>query len=193
MSVLNILVMRKKLSDFRLGLGGSNKYFNKSYDNILGFGIPDLLINVLSCHGFLKNNDYVVIPKCPNGMFENYFNKGLIIFDCDKNNLERLPSKIKNRIGAEVTDNSYKVVICSTTIPFTSNILKNLLVNSCSHSLYTNKEFNDKKEDIINIFSAYVAPLIKKIYHPALLQEWRLNIDAAVYKSNIAAKQYKTS
>ena len=48
-------------SDLRLGPGGSYKYFNKSYDNVLGFGIPDLLMNLLSCHRFLKNNDSVVI------------------------------------------------------------------------------------------------------------------------------------
>ena len=85
----------------------------------MGFGITDLLMNLLSCHGFLKNNDSVVILKCPNRMFEYYFNKGFIIFDCDKNSLEELPSEIKDRIGAEVTDNSDKVIICSTTITST--------------------------------------------------------------------------
>ena len=43
--------------------------------------------------------------KFPNRMFEYYLNKGFIILDCDKNNLEKLPSEIKDRIGAEVTDN----------------------------------------------------------------------------------------
>ena len=31
------------------------------------------------------------------------------------------------------------------------------------------------------------------MYHPPLLQEWRLNIDAAEYKSNIDANLYKPS
>ena len=57
--------------------------------------------------------------------------------------------------------------------------------------LYQGPLFNNKKEEIINIFSAYVAPLIKEIYHPALLQEWRLNIYAAEYKQNIDANLYK--
>ena len=78
-------------------------------------------------------------------MFEYYFNKGFIIFDCGENNLNRILSEVKNRVGAEVTVNSDKVMICSTTIPSTSNTLKNLLVNANSHSSYTNKEFNDKK------------------------------------------------
>ena len=37
----------------------------------------------------------------------------------------------------------------------------------------------------INIFSAYFVPLLKDINHPVLLQEWKLNIDASVYETNI--------
>ena len=127
------------LSELRLGTGGSYKNFNKSYDNVLGIGIPDLLMNLLSCHGFLKNKDSVVIIKCPNGMFEYYFSKGFIHFDCDKKKLEKLPSEINNRIGAEVTDNSDKVMIFSNKIPSTSNKLKNLFVNKSSHYYYIQK------------------------------------------------------
>ena len=32
------------------------------------------------------------------------------------------------------------------------------------------------------IFSTYVTPQIKEIYHPAIIQEWKLNIDAAEYE-----------
>ena len=40
---------------------------------------------------------------------------------------------------------------------------------------------------IIKIFSAYVAPLLKDINHPAFLQEWKLNLDAEAYEHNIDA------
>ena len=92
---------------------------------------------ILSFHDSFKNNDSVVILKCHNRMFEYYLNKGSIIFDCDKNNLERLPSEIKDRIGTEVTDNSEKVMICSTNSTSTPNTLNNLLVNASSHYFYT--------------------------------------------------------
>ena len=124
---------RKKLSELRLGSSGSYKHANKSYDNALGIGIPDLLINVMSCHGFLKNKYYVVILKCPNRMFEYYFSKGLIRLDCYKSYIEKLPYEVKDRIGAELKDSSDKVMICSTTIPSTSNTLKKLFVNASSH------------------------------------------------------------
>ena len=72
-------------------------------------------------------------------MFEYYFDKGFIIFDCDENNLERLPSELKDRVGEEVICNPGKLMICYATIPSTSNTLNNFLVSSSSHSSYSNK------------------------------------------------------
>ena len=46
---------------------------------------------------------------------------------------------------------------------------------------------------MITIFSTYVAPQIKEIHHPALLQEWKINLDAAEYKNNMKANMYKPS
>ena len=46
---------------------------------------------------------------------------------------------------------------------------------------------------IIEIFSVYVVPLLKKINHPSLLQEWKPNIDASAYEKHIYDNLYKTS
>ena len=46
---------------------------------------------------------------------------------------------------------------------------------------------------MITNFSAYAAPQIKEIHHPALLQEWKLNLDAADYETNMKANMYKPS
>ena len=51
------------------------KYEETNYDKILGIGISDLLMTLMSCHGFLKNKDTVVILKCPKRMFEYYLSK----------------------------------------------------------------------------------------------------------------------
>ena len=42
------------------------------------------------------------------------------------------------------------------------------------------------------IISTYVAPQIKEIHHPALLQEWKLNIDTADFE-NMKVNMYKAS
>ena len=46
---------------------------------------------------------------------------------------------------------------------------------------------------IINIFSAYVVPLLTYINRPTLLQEWKLNIDAPAYEHNIDVNLSKPS
>ena len=107
--------------------------------------------------------------------------------------MKKLPSEVKDRVYAEVTDNLKKFMICYTTITSTSNTLKNLLVNASFHYSYTQREFTDKKDTIIDILSAYVEALIKEINHPSLLQERRQNLDAAEYKRYIDANLYKPS
>ena len=44
-----------------------------------------------------------------------------------------------------------------------------------------------------NIFSVDFVPLLKDINHPALLQEWKINLNAAAYEKNIDANVSKTS
>ena len=61
---------KSKLSDLRLGVTARYKHLDKKYDNVLGVVIPNLLLNFLSCQSFLKNNESVVILKCPHRMFE---------------------------------------------------------------------------------------------------------------------------
>ena len=59
-----------KISDLKIACTGSSKHYGMDYNNLFGIGSPDLLLNMLSWHGFLKNNDSVVILKCPNRMSE---------------------------------------------------------------------------------------------------------------------------
>ena len=35
------------------------------------------------------------------------------------------------------------------------------------------------------LFSTYITPQIKEIYHPAIIQEWKLNIDTAECENNM--------
>ena len=56
-----------------IGYGRGYKHEEKSYYKILEIGVPDLLMNLMSFHIFLKNKDSVVILKCPKIMFEYYF------------------------------------------------------------------------------------------------------------------------
>ena len=43
---------KSKLSYLKIGCTGSSKHDGMDYNNLLGIGIPDLLLNLLSCRGF---------------------------------------------------------------------------------------------------------------------------------------------
>ena len=59
-------------------------------------------MNMLSCQGFIKNNDSIVILKCPNRMSQYYFNKGFIQLPCVKDHLKKNPKNVKEKVGAEL-------------------------------------------------------------------------------------------
>ena len=87
-------------SYLRIGVSGKYKHLDTNHDNLLGFEIPDPLFNLLSCQGFSKNNESVVILKCPHRISKYCFNKGFIVFNCEEEKLKRLPSQVNDRVGA---------------------------------------------------------------------------------------------
>ena len=60
----------KQLSEIPVGYGGGSKHGDKRFYRIFGIGITDLFINLMSCHGFLKNINTVDILKCPKRILE---------------------------------------------------------------------------------------------------------------------------
>ena len=61
------------------------------------------------------------------------------------------------------------------------------------HSSYIKTIYNDKEEIINNIFIIYVELLLDDINHPALAQEWKLNLDATAYEKELNDKVNKPS
>ena len=119
----------KILSEIPVGSGRGSKHGDICFDRILGIGITYLLMELISCHGFLNNINYVVVLKCPKRMSEYYFSKVFTILECNDNNLAKITNHVKQRTHAEETDNSDKLMTCINTIPSTSNTLNNLVVN----------------------------------------------------------------
>ena len=64
----------KKINELRLGCTLQTKHEGMDYDNLFGIVIPYILLNIVSWHGFLNNNEYIVILKCTNRMSDYYFN-----------------------------------------------------------------------------------------------------------------------
>ena len=126
-------------------------------------------------------------------MLENHFPEGFGILESNSNSLKKIPNLVKQRIHAEEKHNLDYVMTCITNISSIPNILKKLFFHSSLNSSYIKTEYNDK-EEIINItFITHVEPLSNDINHPALIKEWKLNLEAVVYEKKIDADVYKPS
>ena len=80
-------------------------------------------------------------------------------------------------------DSDY-VTTCTSKSPYIINILKKLWLQYDLHSSYNQTKYIGEEESINYIFSTYVEPLLNLINHPALVQEWKLNLDAPAYEKN---------
>ena len=84
-----LCTLNKRLSEVKIGTSFLHKHDDKDYNNLFGIGIPDIIMNMVSCHGFINNNDSILILKCPNRMSQYYFNKGFTEIECDKEHLKK--------------------------------------------------------------------------------------------------------
>ena len=62
------------------------------------------------------------------------------------------------------------------------NTLKKLFISRYYHSSYSTDNYNNQTEAMDRLFITYVTPKIKEIYRPSIIQDWKLNIDAAEYE-----------
>ena len=56
-------------------ISSSPTFDDTSFNILLGIGITELLLNLVSCHGFMKKQNSTVILNCQNGLINNYSSK----------------------------------------------------------------------------------------------------------------------
>ena len=165
-----LCTLNSRLSEIKVDNSYLHKHADMDYNNLFGIGIPDIVMNIVSCHGFINNNDSIVILEYPNRMSQYYFNKGFTEIICDEERLKKLPDLVQKRVGAELSENTDLVMQCSTTITSTSTTLKNLYVGTEYHESYSINIYSDQTDKMDRLFKTYITPQLKDIYHPAILQ-----------------------
>ena len=88
---------KKRLSELKLGLSLKTKHEGMDYDNLFGIVIPEIFMNMLSCQGFINNNESIVILKCPNRMSQYHFNKGFTQLKWDEDHLKKNSRKCQRK------------------------------------------------------------------------------------------------
>ena len=73
----------------------------------------------------------------------------------------------------------------TTAIYSLANTINKFHIQYPFHFVYQQKLYHDKQYIMYELFHQYHIPLLKYIYYPALITEWKQNIDSAAYEKNI--------
>ena len=89
-----------------------NPEFKDTLFNILiGIGIPELLLNLLSCHGFMKKPNSNVILNCRSRLIKNYLSKVFSVIEKKTNQLSLISNDVKLRINmVDQLDTDYVMI-----------------------------------------------------------------------------------
>ena len=78
----------------------SDKFLeNNSYNKFFGIDIPYLLMNLISCHGFMKNTNSTVILVCRSWLVNYYIKRGFVIIEHNSKHLISVPNEVKQCIN----------------------------------------------------------------------------------------------
>ena len=82
-----------------------------SFNILLGIGILELLLNLLSCHGFTKKTNSTVILNFQNRLINNNLSKVFSIIENNTKNLSLLSNDVKLRVNIiDKLDTDYAMV-----------------------------------------------------------------------------------
>ena len=71
-----------------------------SYNELLGIGISEVLLNLISCHVFMKKTKETVILLCHYCLVNYNLSKRFVILEHNFNHLSGVPNEVKQIIHA---------------------------------------------------------------------------------------------
>ena len=71
---------------------------NKNNNELLGIGIPEVLMYIILCHGFAKITNSTVILVCRSSLVNYYLSKWFVIIEHNSKHSSSVPNEMKQRI-----------------------------------------------------------------------------------------------
>ena len=100
----------------------SNIIFEQtSFNILLGISIPEVLLNLVSCHGFVEKPNITVILNVLSRLVNDYLAKGFFIIENNFNQLSILLNDVKLRICVIEQLEKYFVMAKNTEILSVAN------------------------------------------------------------------------
>ena len=120
-----------------LSIVSSNRILEQTRFNILlGIGIPELLQNLVSCHGFMEKLNSIFVLNFWSRLVNNYLAKGIFVIEKDSKYLSIIPNYVKLRIHVIDQLKTDFVMAKNTSIFYVANTINKLHIQSHLHLIY---------------------------------------------------------
>ena len=143
-----------------------------SFNILLVIGIPELLLNLVSCHGFIKKPNSTVILNFRTRLINNHLSKGFSIIEQNTKQIIFLPNDVKLRINLNNKLDTDYVMVKNKSISAGANTIKQLHIQKSVHIIYKQDFYKNKEKEIYFLFLKYLVPVMEDLDHLALIAEW---------------------
>ena len=142
-----------------------------SFDELSGIGIPEIVLNIVSCYGFVHYKNSTLILTCRSKLVLYHLSKGFLIFEQAYQALKNVTLRVQNRINdINMFDCDY-IVSCSTAITSVLNTLNNIYLGGPIWDEFTSEYYNDKNDTFGMLFRKYTAISVDNVYLPFMVNE----------------------
>ena len=93
------------------------------YFSVSGIFIPEILMNIISCHGFVNNTKSAVILSCCRKLVDYYLQ--FFFHENNSNGFKNVPIGVKQKTNIKHFYKNDSIKECYREIPSTTNTLKN--------------------------------------------------------------------
>ena len=141
-----------------------------SYNILLGIGIPEVLMDLVSCHGFMEKSNSTVILNLRSRLVNHYLEKGFVIIKHNSKQLISLPNDAKLRIHAIDQLEAYFVMAKITEIYSVANTINILHTQSDFNLIYKKNFYHYKEREMDKCFDGYHLTLLNTLIIQNLLK-----------------------
>ena len=134
-----------------------------SYDELSGIGIPEMLLNIVSCCVFLKEDTPTVIFTCRSKLVSYYPSKGYVMLTNGSKDLEKITTRIKQLIHAVAMNVKDLSITCNVSIHSVANNLKKSHLSTILLNEFTSTYYDDKNDYFEMFFKQFIDNYVEKL------------------------------
>ena len=113
--------------------------------------MPDIFINIISCHGFSKSSISKIIFTYCSTLVTNYLYKGFIVVETEEGGLDHIPMSMKMKNCADNLHQEYIIITCKAAIPFIVNTLNKIIIIRDMYENYVYNLYDDLHVGLFNL------------------------------------------